>query len=157
VKFALSWVLVILLAGCGGGEGDGFVAQLDGLCKRTNPKLVAINASIIRARDQARAGGVRPAETFATFETQLSRASVITDRLVAELRELSPPPDEEDFHADLVGSLGQGASNVKRQVKAASQQDAAALRELSLEGSRLNARTKGLVEGHGGFRYCGRG
>lgn len=135
----------------------GFVAQVDALCRSTNPKLASINGAVIRARDQARAGEASPSETFATFETLLRQASVVSDRFAARLRAISPPPAEADFHANLLASVRDGASNVTRQATAARRQDAGALRDLSLEGSRLNARSKGLLQGHGGFRFCGRG
>lgn len=165
MKSALGVLVALLMTGCGAGDdperagerGGAFVAKVDALCKSANPQLASINAAIIRARDDARAGRAGPRETFGTFEQLLGRGEAVTDRLLARLRGISPPPDEEAFHADLVESLGRGAANVKRQIAAARRQDAAELRELSLEGSLLNARTKGLVAGHGGFRHCGRG
>ncbi len=155
MKPALGLVLVALLAGCG-PEDEDFVSEVDALCRNANPKLASINAEILQARDDARAGRAAPQETFAMFEALLERAREVSDRLVVQLRGIAPPADEEEFHAALVDSLEAGAANVRRQVNAARDRDAAALRELSVEGARLNARSKGLVEDHAGFRHCGR-
>ena len=164
MKPALGLVSVALLAGCGGADREtagpprreDFISQVDALCRSANPKLASINAEILRARDDARAGRAAPQETFATFETLLGRARVVTARLLIQLRRIAPPAGEEEFHAALVDSLEAGASNVRSQVNAAHGQDVAALRELSVEGSRLNARSKELVQDRGGFRHCGR-
>jgi hypothetical protein len=161
---ALGLVLLALLAGCGNDDEEtagaprreDFVSQVDALCRSANPKLASIQAEILRARDDARAGRAAPQETFATFEALLERARAVSDRLVIQLRRIAPPAEEEEFHAALVDSLEAGAANVGRQVNAAHGQDAAALRELSVHGSRLNTRSKGLIQGHGGFRHCGR-
>ncbi len=155
MKPALGLVLVVLLAGCG-GEDEDFVAEVDALCQGANPKLASINAEILQARDDARAGRAAPQETFATFEALLERGRAVSDRLVVQLRGIAPPADEKEFHTALVASLEAGAANVRRQANAARRQDAARLRELSIEGSRLNARSKGLVKDHAGFRHCGR-
>ena len=158
-QLVLGVVIAALLAGCGDSDsedgGDEFVRQVDALCEQTNPDLAEINAALIRARDAARAGRVSPSETFETFATLLRRATAITGRFEARLREIDPPPEERDFHEDLLDSVERGAANVREQIRAAEREDAIELRELSQEGSLLNARTKGLVTGHGGFRFCG--
>jgi hypothetical protein len=149
-----------LLAGCGGsdseGGGDDFVTRVDAVCKEANPELTGVNAALIRARDEARAGRAEPRQTFAAFATLLRRASAVTDRVEARLRAIVPPAPEREFHAALLDSLGQGSSNLREQIAAAERRDAAALRDLSRKGALLNERTKGLVTGHGGFRFCGR-
>jgi hypothetical protein len=173
---SLGVIAAVLLVGCGGSDsqdgGSGrpearpakggptsqeFVRRVDALCQRANPELAQINTALIRARDAARAGRVSPAKTFAAFATLLRRATATTGRFEAGLREIPPPPAEREFHRILLDSVAQGSSNLRRQISAAERGDAVTLRELSLEGSRLSARTKGVVEGHGQFRFCGRG
>lgn len=154
-------VLAAALAGCGGSgsedESDEFVRQLDALCAEARPELAEIRAAIIRARDATRAGRVSAEETFDTFATLLGRASEITDRFEARLRSIEVPSDEQEFHGALIESVEEGSANVRRQVSAAEAEDAVRLRELSTEGSVIEAERMGLIEGHGGFRECGQG
>ncbi|HEX8742501.1 MAG TPA: hypothetical protein VF712_05160 [Thermoleophilaceae bacterium] len=153
-------VMVGAIAGCGGsGSGDdrdGFVQRVDALCRQANPELVEINTALVRARDAARSGRAGARETFATFARLLRRAGAVTGRLVTRLREIEPPARERDFHRALIAAVDEGASNLRRQIDAAERRDAGALRELSRRGSVANARSKGLIAGHGGFRDCGR-
>ena len=157
-RLASSVLVLALLAGCGGSDsGDGeYEERVDALCKKANPDLAAIQTALVQARDKARAGQVKPAETFREFDRLLAEAEAATRRVTAGLREVSPPSSEEEFHHDLIGSTEEGAANLRLQGRAARRLDAVALRNLSLEGSRISARGKGLVNGHGGFRFCGR-
>ena len=158
----LSALVGALLAGCGGSDSgsddasDEFVRQVDALCEQANPQLAEINAALMRARDAARAGQVSPRETFETFATLLRRADTTTQGFEDRLRKISPPEEEREFHANLLDSIEQGRANLRQQIGAAEREDAVALRDLSQQGSQLNARTKGLVTGHGDFRFCGR-
>lgn len=151
----------MLVAGCGSSDsrpaGSEYVRQVDRLCREANPQLAEINSQLVRARDAARAGIAKPTATFASFERLLNRAGGVTRRLEAELRKVRPPAGEAEFHRKLLRSVGEGSANVRRQVSAARAGDARRLSELSVQGSTLNARSKGLVAGHGGFRHCGRG
>ena len=160
-QLVLGVVVAALLAGCGGSDsdngGDEFVRQVDALCRQTSPELAEINTALISARDAARAGRVSAPKTFETFATLLRRATAITERFEARLREIAPPPAERDFHDELVDSVEQGAANLRQQIRAAEREDAVELRELSQQSSLLSARTKGLFAGRGGFRSCGRG
>jgi len=157
-RLASSAVVLALLAGCGGSDsGDGeYEERVDALCKKANPDLAAIQTALVQARDKARAGQVRPAETFREFERLLAEAKAATHQITAGLREVSPPSSEEEFHRDLIGSTEEGVANLRLQQRAARRSDAVALRNLSVEGSRISARSKGLVNGHGDFRFCGR-
>lgn len=172
----LGTILVAALAGCGGSDsdegdsrqpsppsaegtlaGDEFVRQLDAVCKDANPELARINTALTNARDAARAGRLSLANTFKTFATLLRRASTTTEQFKARLRAIEPPKGERAFYDGLVDSLEQGSSNLRQQVSAAEAQDAAKLRDLSVNGSVINAKQKGRIEGHGGFRFCGQG
>ena len=152
-------IVLATLAGCGGSdsEGDDFVRRLDALCKVTNPELAEINTALTEARDAGRAGRVSVPETLDTFATLLRRAEETTGRFEARLRAMEVPKGERAFHDDLLDSVEKGSSNLGRQVNAAEARDAVRLRDLSVAGSEINARGKGLIAGHGGFRYCGRG
>jgi hypothetical protein len=156
----LGLTLGALLAGCGGSEtpnpGDEYVRRVDALCRQARPQLAEINQALIRARDAGRSGRVSLPRTFETFSTLLGRASKVGSTLRAGLGQITPPPAERDFHAELLAAIDQGNANVKRQIDAAQRRDAAGLRDLSTKGTALNERTKGLVTGHGGFRFCGR-
>lgn len=72
------------------------------------------------------------------------------------MRYVDVPRREAAFHDALIDSVDEGSSNLRRQVSAAEAQDAGRLRDLSVKGSVINARGKGLIAGHGGFRSCGR-
>ena len=152
-------VFAAALAGCGGSdsedEGDEFVRQVDSLCAEARPELAEIRASVIRARDAARAGRVSAQETFDTFATLLRRAGAITDRFEEQLRSIEVPSGEEEFHQALTESVEKGSTNVREQVSAAEAEDAVRLRELSIEGTTIEAERTGLIEGRGGFEECG--
>ena len=135
---------------------DAFVRRVDSLCKEANPGLAAGAAALTRARDAARAGRVSLPATFKTFEALLRKADETTDRLRRGLRAIDAPEQERAFHAALMGSVEKGSRNLREQISAAEAQDAVRLRELSVQGSLINARAKGLIKGHGGFRHCGR-
>jgi len=174
VRRLLLGVLVVAgLAGCGGSDpkeaspaprstearlaSEKFVRRLDALCKEAPPPLAEIRTALMKARDAARAGRVSAPTTFQTFVRLLRRASATTEAFKARLRAVEVPAGERAFHVALVGSLERGAANLRRQVSAARAQDAVRLRDLSVNGSLINARQKGLITGHGGFRVCGRG
>ena len=162
-----------VVAGCGGSDSDEdesrsanpssndagpeYVRRVDALCRDANPQLARIQTAITSARDAGRAGRVSPSRTFETFAMLLRRASAITERLQARLRSVEAPPGERAFHDALLGSLAKGALNLREQVTAAEAQDARTLRDLSVKGTVINAAGKGLIAGHGGFRFCGRG
>ena len=171
-------VLIVLatLAGCGGSDADDgdsrrpappaaveaqptseeFVRRVDALCKDTNPELAEIMTALTKARDAARAGRVSRSETLAAFATLLRRASTTTERFAERLRAIEVPRRERAFYDALVNSVEEGSANLRRQVSAAEARDASRLRDLSIQGSVINARGKGLIAGHGGFRFCGR-
>lgn len=171
-------VIVILaaLAGCGGADsqdgdsrrpappgadarraGDEFVRRVDALCRETDPERAEIMAALTRARDAGRAGRVSLPKTFEAFATLLRRASAATERFGERLRAIEVPRRERAFHDSLIGSVEEGSSNLRQQVRAAEARDATRLRDLSVQSSVINARGKGLIAGHGGFRFCGRG
>lgn len=172
----LAVIVLAALVGCGGSDGEDdnsrrpappsaeerarsaqFVRRVDALCKDTNPELAAIMTALTQARDAARAGRVSLPTTFDAFATQLRRASATTDRFLARLRAIEVPRRERAFSVALIDSVEKGSANLRQQLKAAEARDASRLRELSVRGSVINAGGKGLVSGHGGFRFCGRG
>lgn len=175
MRFLLLGVIVLTtVAGCGGSDSedsdsrrpappaegqltsDEFVRQVDAVCKVTNPQLAGIMTALTKARDAGRAGRVSLPETFEAFATLLRRAIATTERLRARLRAIKVPRHQRAFFDALLDSIEQGSSNLRQQVSAAEAQDATTLRDLSLKGSAINARGKGLIAGHGGFRFCGR-
>jgi hypothetical protein len=137
--------------------GDEFVRRLDAVCQDTNPRLAQIQADLTKVRDAGRAGQVSLPKTFEGFATLLRQASATARRLVVRLRAIAVPAHERAFRDALIASVSGGAANLRQQLRAAEAQDAGKLRELSVQGSVLNARAKVLVAGHGGFRFCGRG
>ena len=172
----LGVIFLATLAGCGGSDSDDgdsrrtappaaaeaqlasaeYVRRVDALCKQTNPELAEIMTALTNARDAGRARRVARPDTFEAFATLLRRASTTTHRFKKRLRAIEVPRRERAFHAALVNSVAEGSSNLHQQVSAAEAQDASRLRDLSVEGSVINARAKGLLAGHGGFRFCGR-
>lgn len=176
MRFILLGVMVLAtLAGCGDSDSqdgdsrgparpeaqaqvtpDEFTRRVDAACRDANPELAEIMAAITKARDAGRAGRVSLPETFDAFATLLRRASATTERFIARLRAVKAPRRETAFRTALIGSVEEGLSNLRRQVSAAEAQDAARLRDLSVQGSVINARGKGVIAGHGGFRHCGR-
>ena len=170
----LGVIVLAALAGCGGSDSedgdsrrsappaeaqltsDEFVRRVDGLCKDTNPELAEIMSALTKARDAGRGGRLSLPKTFEAFATLLRRADAITERFRARLGAIEVPMREKAFHDALLASVEEGSSNLRRQVRAAEARDAARLRDLSVEGSVINARGKGLIAGHGGFRFCGR-
>jgi hypothetical protein len=176
MRYAVLGVIVLVLVGCGGSDSDDgdsrptappsaqtqrasdeFVRRVDVLCKDTNPQLAAIMAALTKARDAGRAGRASLPKTFDAFATLLRNASQTTKRFVAQLRAIEAPTRERAFYDALIDSVEEGSSNLRQQERAAEAQDASRLRELSIQGSTINARGKGVIAGHGGFRFCGRG
>jgi len=172
----LGVIVVAALVGCGGSDSDGgdssatastsaqaeltseeFVRRVDAACNDTNPELVRITTALTTARDARRAGRASASETFDDFAALLRRASATTRRFVARLRAITVPERQRAFHDAVTDSVEKGLANLGQQVRAAEAQDAIRLRDLSVAGSVINARAKGLLTGHGGFRHCGRG
>jgi len=167
----LGVIVVAALAGCGGSDSeDGesrttappqptsakFVRQVDALCKDTRPALARAATALTKARDARRAGRASVSRTFDVFAIQLRKATAATERFLARLRAMAVPEPEKPFHGSVIDSVGKGLANLGEQTSAAEAQDAIRLRELSIAGSVINARTKGLFTGHGDFRHCGR-
>ena len=170
----LSVIVVATLVGCGGSDSedgnsrrpapsteaqptrDEFVRRVDALCEDTNPELAKIMSALTKTRDAARGGRLSLPRTFEAFATLLRRADAATERFRARLRAIEVPKRERAFYDALIDSVEAGSSNLRRQVSAAEARDAARLRDLSVKGSVINARAKGLIAGHGGFRFCGR-
>ena len=166
-RLLLGALAAAIFAGCGGGsdsEEDGrkpssgpYVRRVDSLCQRANPELARITTTLRQTRDAARSGRAGLPETFRRFAVLLRRAESVSESLESGLRRVDPPARERSFHDDLVAAVEKGSANLRQQVRAADARDAVKLRELSVSGSVLNAEAKGLVAGHGGFRFCGRG
>jgi len=171
----LGVIILVALVGCGGSDSDDgdsrrpatpsadsqrasdeFVRRVDMLCKDTNPQLAAIMAALTKVRDAGRAGRASLPKTFDAFATLLRNASQTTKRFVAQLRAIEVPSRERAFYDALIDSVEKGSSNLRQQERAAEAQDASRLRALSIQGSTVNARGKGLIGGHGGFHFCGR-
>jgi hypothetical protein len=170
----LGVIVFATLAGCGGSDSedgdsrrpdppaearlasDNFVRRVDALCRATNPELAEIMRALTKARDAGRARRVSLPRTFEAFETLLRRADATTERFRVRLRAIEVPRRERAFFHALTDSVDQGSANLRQQVSAAEAQDAGRLRDLSVKGSVINARGKGLIAGHGGFRFCGR-
>lgn len=171
----LGVIVLAALAGCGGSDpedgdsrqpaassaeaqlrSEAFVRRVDALCKETNPELAEIMTAVTKARDAGRAGRVSLPKTFESFATLLRRANATTERFRARLRAIEVPRRERAFYDALIDSVEEGSSNLRQQVSAAEAHDARRLRDLSVEGSVINAKGKGLIAGHGGFRFCGR-
>ena len=169
-RLGVGVMMAAALAGCGGsdsGDGDArqstsrsagseFVRSVDSLCRDANPDLARIQTSLTTTRDANRAGRLSAPEAFKTFATLLNEATVITDRFQRRLRAIEVPEDERAFQKSLLASVEDGSANLRRQVSAANAQDARRLSELSVAGTVINAKQKGLIKGHGGFRVCGR-
>ena len=174
-RWALCAIAAAALVACGGDGSDDddggsrtaatstgasnaargeYVRRVDGLCRETRPELAQITADLTRTRDAARAGRAELPETFDRFSTLLRRAGDITDRLEARLREIEAPARERKFHDSLVETVRRGSVNLRRQVRAADREDANELRALSVDGSLISSNQRGLITGHGGFRYC---
>ncbi len=92
--FAVSAVVVSVLAGCGGGDGgdrlsrDEFVAQASEICNRFETRIEAIPAPRATAEVPEYVDKARPA-----FEEGLE-----------DLRELNPPEDLQDRYDDLLAT-----------------------------------------------------
>jgi len=173
-QLVLGVIVVSTLAGCGGSDpgddssgrparpsaearpaNEAFVQRLDALCEDATPKLAEIRSALTKARDAGRTGRVSLPKTFNAFAVLLRRASATTERFKARLRPIEPPVGERAFYDALVDSLERGSVNLRQQERAAEAQDAVRLRDLSVNGSLINAKQKGLITGHGGFRFCG--
>ena len=170
-------VVATTLVSCGGSDSDEdtsppstapsaearpaseeFVRQLDALCKDANPELAEINTALTRgprrsARRSRKLG--EHVQNLRDAAAQGERDHGATRGPAAQQSSRRQP--SEPSTTTSVDSLEQGSSNLRQQVGAAEARDAAKLRDLSVNGSVINAKQKGRIEGHGGFRFCGQG
>lgn len=132
---------VLVLAGCGGGDGnrltrEEWTTQADAICQRVNERLEETEQPT----------------TMAELVTVLEQGLEDVDAAVADLRELEPP---EDMEADVdawIGKVEAASEQIEEARDAAKAQDEEALAEALEEGTRINddgnrrARELGLKE-----------
>ena len=87
MRVALAIVLLVLLAGCGGGNSrESFVEDANGICRESNERVKALGTP----------------ESFTDTLLYARRAEDAVGDELDELRDLDPPPElEGDFEAYL--------------------------------------------------------
>ncbi len=107
--------LVLLAAGCGGGDGNDFREQADAICADYQERIDAVEV---------------PSSLQELAGSAAEVAGLIEDG-TAELAELEPPDDLEDAYGDWIGLNEQGAARLREISAAAEQDDQARVQELA--------------------------
>jgi hypothetical protein len=147
MSFALLAVLVVL-AGCGGDDDEEpgnrsgtvesaptraeFIAAGDAICEEVNDKVTSINDRVQRIEDSA----TSEEQALADVAPILAEAYDLQRDGVAEFRDLTPPPADEETVDKVVAGLEQQTALVGQIAEAA---DAGSAERLADLGSQLDA------------------
>jgi hypothetical protein len=122
VRAALT-ILVLLLAGCGGGDSrEDFVADATEICAEANDRVKALGAP----------------ESFTQTQLYARQAKDAVGDEIDELGELTPPPELDDAFARYLGTLQERHKQLDRLAEAA---DGNSMHAIQLVGSAMDAIT----------------
>lgn len=122
---AVMIIALVALAGCGGGDdGDGnasttpaigaeltktqYIAAADKVCKATTDKIAS---AATKLRESADKTGTLPVREVASFLTKTSLPAY--DAMLDDLRELTPPEDDQKTIDGLVAALAGAIDTAK--------------------------------------------
>ena len=134
-------VLVVLVAGCGGGlSKDELVAKGDTICKRVNTRMAK-----------------EPDPQSATDLERLAKRTVqISDPAIADMKALDPPSELESDFKKFVASLKRQRDLTKEIGDAAAAGDTARIQKVSA-GAQKDENEYRRLAGKIGFKECGGG
>lgn len=116
-------ILVLLLAGCGGGNSRAdFVADATEICKRTEERVKALGTP----------------ESFTETQLYARQAKDAVGDEIAELGDLTPPPELDDAFARYLGTLRERHEQLDRIAEAA---DENSMHGIQVAGSAMDVIT----------------
>lgn len=132
-----------------------FVSDLDALCKEANAKVKKIGEEATALQKQANGStGAAQQKAIVALGNKVEEANVISRPAVAKMRKLDPPPSEQKFFDDLVNAVSDQQDAFDQFAVALQKNDLVKIRELNPKLTEVAGRRKGLISGHGGFKYC---
>ena len=140
-KHAAVAVLLLLVAGCGGGlSRDELVAKGDAICKRVNTRMA-------KEPDP---------QSAADLERLAKRTVQISDPAIADMKALDPPGALESDFKKFVASLKKQRDLTKKIGDAAGKDDTAKVQEVGTRAQKAQDEYRRLT-GEIGFKECGGG
>jgi uncharacterized lipoprotein len=132
-------LLVVALAGCGGGSKEDFIAKADKICTAQAKKL-----------------DVKEPQTMQDLKQAADHNLPILNAMVEKLDKLEPPKNLETKVDKFVANARLRASITKQASTAAAEQDLPKLQEISATATKGRADGKKLGQDVG-FKSCGQG
>jgi hypothetical protein len=127
VRRAAALVLLLILAGCGGGSSrEGFVEDADAICRESNQRVQALGTP----------------ESFTDTLLYARQAEDAVGDELAELRELEPPREAEDDFLAYLATLEARRRQLDLLADAADRNNMADIQGVGTELNALTARAK---------------
>jgi hypothetical protein len=123
-----------------------YLAELDALCKRSAEEVGALREGV---------GAAQRAMDYDRMVTLLEHAISLAEQDYRTVAALDVPPSERDFIAAYLGYFRRTTELSKAVARAVRRRDFDASQRLSNEARRVADERDALLNGHGGFRYCG--
>ena len=162
-------VLAALVVGCNGGDEEAdteppqgradsegmtraeYVDRLDAICEEGDERAEEFDRRIEEAQERE----LSLSEQFETFNRILEEALPAQEELLEEAEQLNPPPGEQEFHSAYMGYVRDNLLFARRAAEAAEREDVQTFNVMVEEVERVQSKSDGLVQGHGGFEHCG--
>jgi hypothetical protein len=116
-------------------------------------KKIGEKATALQRQVNGSAGAAQQKALVALGET-VEDANVISREVIVDIRDLDPPPSEQKFFDDLVNAVTDQQDAFDQFAVALKTRDLAKIRDLNPKLTETAGRRKGLISGHGGFKYC---
>jgi hypothetical protein len=134
-------VLVLLVAGCGGGlSKDELVAKADAICKRVNQRMA-------KEPDP---------KSAADLERLAKRTVAISNPAIRDMEALEPPDELKADFKKFIASLKQQLDLTKKIGAAAAKGDTAGIQKVGADAQKAENEYRRLT-GKIGFKECGGG
>lgn len=126
--------LVLLLAGCGGGNSrQNFVEDATAICAETNARVKALGTP----------------ESFTATQLYARQAGDAVGDAIDELENLTPPPELEDPFTRYLGTLAERRTVLGRMVEAGDANSMKRIQEVGSDLDVVNAKARADARGAG--------